>query len=87
MTKYYEIKALTNFFWKSATESAMVKQGEIIEVDSIARKQLVKEKKLCEDMPKSYYYKTLKRKAEPNENVKQAKRKYVSICNTYLECY
>ena len=51
MDKYYKIKALTNFFHEGNNgEKAFVHKGEIIEVDKIAKRQLVNEKMLCENI-------------------------------------
>ena len=46
--KWYKVKAKRNFIWSNGVEKFIVIQGEILEIDSEAKKQLVNEEKLCE---------------------------------------
>jgi len=47
--KYYKVKVLKDFFWKGKG-SRVLKRGEILEVDSESKKQIVDERHLCEVM-------------------------------------
>jgi len=48
--KWYKVKAIKDFIWTNGVEKVIVSKNETIEVDEEAKKQLVDEEMLCEEV-------------------------------------